>query len=92
MEQQRKTRVMVLGIGAATKLFIQKCAALDKIEVVGIILDEAVDEEDRESFYRELNAGLYHKVPRYELSEDSLALADITFTPEYRKIIPAKLA
>ena len=86
-----KIRVLVLGTGTATKAFIARNNENEYIEIIGIILDQAVPEEGRIEFLRELNMLLDEQIAVMSLSEEDLKKADIVFSPEYRRIIPKEL-
>ena len=86
-----KTRIIVLGTGPATKEFIIKNRDNEYIEIIGIVLDQAVPEEGRKEFLIELNSSLEKPISIMELTDENLKKAQLIFSPEYRKIIPKEL-
>lgn len=85
-------KVIVLGTGRATKEFIKKNIKSDLISIVGVVLDTAICEEDRDEFVKDLHQTVASDIEILEFSEESFELSDIIFMPEYRKIIPDRYA
>ena len=87
-DTSRRVNVIVLGTGNATANFIKKNYNNSFIRIIGIILDNSVRENERKDFVRELYLCIPSSIPVMNLCKESLALADIIFSPEYRRIIP----
>lgn len=87
----KKTRVIVLGTGPATKDFITKNKNNEYIEIIGIILDQSVPEKERNEFLSELNSSLDAPIAVMKLTTEDLKSAQLIFSPEYRRIIPKEL-
>ena len=86
-----KIKILVLGTGNATARFIVENMNSRYIQIVGVIPDESVCEQDRELFINEINCQIDKPINVYKMSENYIQKADIVFSPEYRKIIPAEL-
>ena len=89
-DADRQVKIIVLGTGDATANFIKKNINSRFIKIVGLILDSSVGNDIQRDFIKDLYSSIPDSIPMLNLSEDSLALADITFSPEYRRIIPTK--
>ncbi len=87
-----KTKVIVLGSGATTKRFILENYDNPYIKIIGLIQDSSVDPEYNNNEYSDVSRQISpDELPLMSFEEKDLLLADIVFSPEYRRIIPSEL-
>lgn len=84
----KKIKLIVLGTGQTTKEFIQINYDSELIDVVGVVLDQAVSIEDRNQFVEDLHNIVDSSIKILPFSEETFDKADIVFSLEYRRIIP----
>ena len=81
-------KLIVLGSGKTTNKFIRKIVSLEKIELVGNIPDESVDNDTLAELNDEVRGLGCRFLP---LDDEALRGADIIFSVEYRRIIPKEI-
>lgn len=85
-----KIKVVVLGTGRATQAFIEKNMVNPYVEIIGLILDLSINKEERKVFVSELRKTI-RDIEILDFQKINFTHADIIFSSEYRKIIPAEI-
>lgn len=81
-------KVIILGTGRATKEFIKYNLNSKLIKIEGLVLDDSVCQEERDSFVKDLQETVSKDIKILSFSEESFDKGDIVFLTEYRRIIP----
>ncbi len=87
---RKKVKILIMGLGVATKKFILENIENKYIDIIGLIPDYTYSAVERDLFVKEINASLRRNIMEYRMIDENMDEADVIFAVEWRQIIPEK--